>query len=107
MRTAVRLHVGLQKAFITGALHVDQVWHGRHFLNPPKAFADALAPGKRPVDRVHGLSCLKLRSVMLPREMPPGETPVVRILKMVILIERAQSSSEAQDATSRWADPDG
>src|SRR5262249_22093358 len=57
MQPAVRLDVHLQERLVGGTLHVDQVRHRRHLGDAPEIVTDALAPGKRPGNRVHELPC--------------------------------------------------
>ena len=58
MRPRIRLHMHLQEAVIARALHINQVWHGCHFRDSPKALTNALPAGERPFtqttsNRVH------------------------------------------------------
>ena len=47
MGARIRLGVHLQKRVIAGALHIDQVRHGGHFGDPPKAFTNAFPASER------------------------------------------------------------
>ena len=55
-RAAVRRDVHLQERLVGGALHVDQVGHGRHFGYASEALANTLAPCERLGDSVHRAS---------------------------------------------------
>ena len=74
VQPAVRLDIHLQEPLVGGALHVDQVRHGRHLGDAPEIVTNPLAPGKRPCNRVHiyclpTCPCARLR----PRKpRPPG-----------------------------------